>query len=138
MKNKWSNYALKDGKVKESYLREHIGRDKKRKTAKASSSNSPEQSREKQEEVKVSQLKVNNEASRKEEPSEAYKEGRQGIQISDQGRCETEETNHEIKNGEEVMKKETMKHKKHEASETKAYEKKEDRKEVKKESKKKK
>lgn len=51
MKNKWSNYALKDGKVKESYLRERIGRDKNRKATEASSSNSPQQSREKQEEI---------------------------------------------------------------------------------------
>lgn len=57
MKNKWSNYALKDGKIRESYLRERIGRDKKRKATEASSSNSPEQSREKQEEIKFTSTK---------------------------------------------------------------------------------
>jgi hypothetical protein len=133
MKNKWSNYALKDGKVKESYLRERIGRDKKRKTAKTSSSNCLDQSRQEQEKVRGT-----NEAIRKEEPSKTYQKGQQRIQESTERRCSVEETNHESKNGEEVVKKETMKHKKHEASETKAYEKKEDKKEVKKEAKKKK
>ncbi len=133
MKNKWGNYAIKEGKVKQSYLRERIGRDKKRKAAKASSSNCLIQGRKEQEKVEDK-----DETSREKEPSETYQEGQQGIQKSVERGCSVEETNHEIKNGEEVMKKETVKHKKHESSETKAYEKKEDRKEVKKESKKKK
>lgn len=56
MKNKWGNYAIKEGKIKQSYLRERFDGDKKRKTTKPSSCNSPEQSREKQEEVIQSSL----------------------------------------------------------------------------------
>lgn len=38
MKNKWRNYALKDGKVKSSYIREYSNRKKIRKTGEASKS----------------------------------------------------------------------------------------------------
>jgi hypothetical protein len=159
MINKWRNYALKDGKVKESYIREYSNRSKSRKAAEASRCNSFQQSGKEQEEVKlvfrsppyykepvntvilndawVVSLRETNESSRKEDPSETYKEGRQGIQESDQRRCETEETD-TLKQGEKRMKKQTVKERKHEARETKSYEKKEEKMEAKKESKSKK
>ena len=40
MKNKWRNYALKDGKIQSSYIREYCNRKKVRKTREASCSNS--------------------------------------------------------------------------------------------------
>jgi len=49
-KNKWSKYALKDGKVKNSYIREYCNRKKIRKTGEASHSDSHEQSRKIQQE----------------------------------------------------------------------------------------
>lgn len=52
MKNKWSNYALKTGKVQSSYIREYCSRSPKRKAREAGSSHSIQQSREEQEEVK--------------------------------------------------------------------------------------
>lgn len=58
MKNKWRNYALKDGKVKSSYIREYSNRKKVRKTRKASNCDSNEQSGKehpKEEEVKLVQ-----------------------------------------------------------------------------------
>lgn len=156
MKNKWRNYALKDGKVKESYIREYSNRSKSRKAAEASSSNSLQQSGQEQEEVNlvfreppyyktgvnpiilndawVVNLRKTDESSREEDPSETHQEGRQGIQSSDQGRCEAEETNPGNQR-KEVMKKQTAKERKHEARETKSYEKKEDKMEAKKESK---
>ncbi len=70
------------------------------------------------------------ESSRKEDVGQTHQEGRQGIQESDQGRCETEEANPSKTKGEKV-KKQTAKEKKHESRETKAYEKKEDKKESK-------
>lgn len=157
MKNKWSNYALKDGKVQSSYIREYSNRKKIRKAGEAGNCDSNVKSGKKQEEVEQfkiglapmitndewvfrlrsteNQHKDNNESIRKENTSETYKEGRQGISLSDQGRCEAEERYNEIQNGEEEMKKEKESpkaHKKHEAKESKAYEKKEDKKESKK------
>jgi hypothetical protein len=148
MKDKWRNYALKDGKVKESYIREYSNRSKSRKASEASRGNSTQQSRQEQEEVKlvfrdpcsykvaidpivlndawVVNLRKTDESSREEEPSETHQEGRQGVQSSDQRRCEAQETN-SSKQGQKEMKKETMKERKHEAKETKAYEKKEDK-----------
>ena len=130
MKDKWRNYALKDGKIKQSYLRERQDGDKKWQTSKASSSNSIEQSRKEQQEIGIQ-----NERIRKEEPSQTHQEGQQGIQGSTERRCSVEETNTKIKTREEKVKKESLKHKKHEASESKSFEKKEDRKEAKKEAK---
>jgi len=163
MKNKWSKYALKDGKIQSSYIREYSNRKKIRKTREASNRDSLQQSGQEQpkaqEEVKLVQrgpeyyrvdvnpiilndawvvnLRGNNEASREENPSETHQEGRPRVQGPDQRRCEAQETNPKIKSGEEKVKKEkeTMKHKKHEATESKTYEKKEDKKEAKKESK---
>ena len=203
MKNKWRNYALKDGKIQSSYIREYSNRKKVRKTREASNCDSNEQSGKEQEEIEelirppippaisdlleeevdwlgkivelkedpiprhpdaekevqliykppthhkvginpiilndawVVNLRGSNETSREENPSETYQEGRQGVPSSDQRRCEAQERNTKIQSGEKKVKKEkeTMKHKKHEASESKAYEKKEDRKEAKKESK---
>lgn len=51
--NKWRNYALKDGKVKESYIREYSNRSPKREAAKASRSNCIQQSGEEQEEIVI-------------------------------------------------------------------------------------
>jgi hypothetical protein len=129
MKNKWRNYALKDGKIQSSYIREYCNRKKVRKTREASNCDSNEQSRKEQskdeEEVKlvhrgpehyrigvnpiilndawVVNLRKQDESSREEKPSETYKEGRQGIQVSDQGRCETEERSNEIKDRKEKV-----------------------------------
>ena len=71
-----------------------------------------------------------NENVREEDVGKTPQERRQGIQESDQGRCETEETNTCKTKGEKV-KKQSAKEKKHEAKETKAFEKKEDKKESK-------
>lgn len=141
MKNKWRNYALKDGKVQSSYIREYSNRKKVRKAGEASNCNSNEQSRQEQSKAQEEEIEVNNESIRKENPLETYQEGRQGVSESNKRRCETQETNNQIKTGEEEMKekeKVTKKEKKHEAKETKAYEKKEDKKEASKESKSKK
>ena len=99
MKNKWSNYALKDGKIQSSYIREYCNRKKIRKAREASNCNSNEQSWEKQ--SKAKEKGEINENIREENTSKAYKEGRQGIQESDQRRCEIEERNHEIQTREE-------------------------------------
>ena len=161
MKNKWSNYALKDGKIKQSYLREHKNGDGARRASKASYCDSLQQSREKQEEVKEIELvfrepphfKINvnpiilndawvinlrnqDESVREENVGETHQQRRQGIQIADKGRSETQESN-QSNERKEIMKKATAKHKMHEAKESKAHEKKEDKKEAKKESKKK-
>ncbi len=53
MKNKWSNYALKDGKIKESYIREYSNRSPKREARETSSRNSLQQSWKKQEEIEM-------------------------------------------------------------------------------------
>jgi len=162
MKNKWSNYALKDGKVQSSYIREYSSRSPKRQAREASCRNRLLQSGEKQPEAEkevelvyrepthyrvnvdpiilndawVVNLRKQDESSREEDVGEAHQQGRQGIQSSDQGRCEAEERSDEIKTREEEkMKKEkiTPKEKKHEARESKSYEKMEDKKEAKKE-----
>lgn len=70
------------------------------------------------------------EGIREKNVGQTYQEGRQGIQESNQRRCETEETN-SCKTKGEKMKKQSMKEKKHEAKESKAFEKKEDKKESK-------
>jgi len=51
MKDKWSNYALKSGKVQSSYQREYCNRKKFRKAGEAGDSNSHVESREVQPEV---------------------------------------------------------------------------------------
>lgn len=48
MKNKWSRYALKNGKVKSSYIKKHSNRDQIRKATKASCCNCNVKSRQKQ------------------------------------------------------------------------------------------
>lgn len=53
MKNKWSNYALKDGKVKTSYIREYSNRKKVWKTGETGYRNCFQQSGEKQAEEEV-------------------------------------------------------------------------------------
>lgn len=53
MKNKWSKYALKDGKIQSSYLREYSSRSPKRERREASGRNSLLQSGEKQAEEEV-------------------------------------------------------------------------------------
>jgi hypothetical protein len=69
------------------------------------------------------------ESSREEDVSKTHQERRQRVQKSNQGRRETEKRN--LKNKEEIMKKPISKEKKHEAKESKAYEKIEDKKEKK-------
>lgn len=53
MKNKWSKYALKEGKIQSSYIREYFNRKKVRKTAEASSSDINVASGQEQEEIKL-------------------------------------------------------------------------------------
>ncbi len=76
-----------------------------------------------------------NEESRKENVGKTHQQGRQGIQSSNQGRCEAEESNITTQTKREKMKKESVKEKKHEAKESKAYERKEHKKEEPKEKK---
>ncbi len=142
MKNKWRNYALKDGKVQSSYIREYCNRKKVRQAGEASHSDSHVQSRQEQEEIKevkliykpptthkvgvnsailneawvvnlrkqdgpvgitkewVDNLKIKgreDEIIREENPLETHQEGRQGIQSPDQGRCEAQERDCQIK-----------------------------------------
>lgn len=104
MKNKWSNYALKDGKVKSSYIREYSNRKKVWKTREASNCNSNEQSGQEQakEEVELiykPTIKESNENIREENTIETHQEGRQGIQESNQGRCKTKKRNSKVKSG---------------------------------------
>lgn len=72
------------------------------------------------------EIKEEHESIREENVSEAYQEGRQRIQVTDQGRRKVKSSN--LEKGEE-MKKQTMKERKHEAKETKKFEMKEDKKE---------
>jgi hypothetical protein len=126
MKNKWSNYALKDGKVKESYIREYSNRSPKREAAKASGRDCIQQSGKIQEEIRTE-----NERIREENIVETYQQGQQGIQVPVERRSTIEEENISQTQGEEMKKeKESPKaHKKHEAKESQSYEKKEDKKE---------
>lgn len=151
------NYAPKDRKVEKSDLGEYCDRSKCGTTTEASSGDCFQQSREEQEEVNpvlsldlqeikktdiewydncvqpkdsfVINPRSEDESIREEDVGKTHQEGRQGIQESDQRRCETEETSIKIQG--EKMKKQTAKERKHEAKETKAYEKKEDKKESK-------
>lgn len=84
MKNKWSNYALKNGKVQSSYIREYCNRKKIRKTGEASNCYSNEQSRQEQSKAQEEEIEVNNESIRKENPLETYQEGRQRVSKSNQ------------------------------------------------------
>jgi hypothetical protein len=70
------------------------------------------------------------EAVGEKDVSKTHQERRQGIQKSDQRRCETEEKNPSKTKG-KIMKKQSTKEKKHEAKETKAHEKKEAKKKAK-------
>lgn len=56
MKNKWSNYALKDGKVQSSYQREYSNRSPKREARKASGRDSLQQSEQEQKPQKEVEL----------------------------------------------------------------------------------
>ena len=56
MKNKWRNYALKDGKIKKSYLSKHQNRDERRQTPTPSSCDRNEQSGQKQAEEEIEML----------------------------------------------------------------------------------
>ncbi len=131
MKNKWRNYAIKEGKVKSSYIREYCNRSKKRKAAETSDSNSVQQSRQVEEEIRIQ-----NENIRKEDVVEAYQQRQQGIQEPTERRPAAKEADINIKKRKEVVKeKVTPKERKHEAKESKSFEKKEDKQEVSKEKK---
>lgn len=127
MKNKWRNYALKDGKVQSSYIREYCNRSPKRQASKASRRHSVLESRQEQSKKEIElvykkpdnfqlkahpsiltdswviNLRKDDESIGKENPPETHQEGRQGIQISDQGRCEAKEGNSEIKTPEKEV-----------------------------------
>lgn len=144
------NYAIKTRKLEKNDLKKHKNRDCQREAREASRCNSLFQSGEGKEEVEakiamtplitndewIFRTRSTDESLREKDPLETHQEGRQGVPCPDKGRCETQESNHEIKTGEEKVKeKVTAKERKHEAKETKAYEKKEDKREAKKESK---
>lgn len=164
MKNKWSNYAIKDGKVKSSYFREYCNRKKVGKAGKTSNCNSNEQSGQEQTQAQkkvesvyseptyyvknidpiilndswIVTLRGIDEEIGEKNTVDSYQQGQQGIQATAERRSEVEERDSETFQREEKMKekdKMTIKEKKHEAKESKAYEKKEDKKESKKESK---
>jgi len=139
-----NRYGIKNRLEQKGYFFKYSDGSSGRQTREASRRDCVQQSREEQKEVDpileygrhvlltedVVYIGEDNESFGKENPLETYQEGQQGIQESDQGRCETEETNTcKTKGGK--MKKQTMKEKKHEARETKAYEKKEDKRESK-------
>lgn len=71
MKNKWENYALKDGKVQSSYIREYSSRSPKRQAREASRCNrlleGREDPREAKEEIK---FRGNDEEARLQLPTE--------------------------------------------------------------------
>ncbi len=129
MKKGWDRYAIEKRYIKKGYLRKYRNGNPSWKTPEASGSNSIQQSRQKQEEI-ITITGQQHESIGEENSIKTHQEGRQGVQGSDQGRCETEETNSIKKEG-KIMKKQSLKEKKHEAKETKAYEKKEDKKESK-------
>jgi len=156
MKKGWDRYATKKRYIQKGYLRKYRNGNPSWKTPETSCSNSVQQSRQSQKEEVVELSGISgqledplmeygrvvlltedvvyigkeNESHREENTPEAHQEGRQGIQESDQGRCEIEETNIS-KTKRKKMKKQVAKEKKHEAKETKAYEKKEDKREFK-------
>lgn len=132
MKNKWRNYAFKEGKISKNYLRKYQNRDGTRETTETSNCNSLQQSGQKQEEIRIQ-----DETNRKKDSVETHQQGQQGIQTAVERRPTTEEENPNINPERKKMKKEkeTAKEKKHEAKEGKRYEKLEDAREAKKESK---
>ncbi len=119
MKDLWSKYALKDGKVKSSYIREYSNRSPKRETRKASGSYSILQGREVQKEIKCPELfqeawvidiRPKDESIREENVSEGHQEERHKV----------EEIDIIIQVGEKEMKgKELRKEKKKEVKEVK-------------------
>lgn len=161
MKDKWRNYALSPGKIKENYQSKYIDRSKSRKVPKPGNCNSIVQGGKEQEEIIYLErpeipeafkeiideeikwygkivclteqfifIGEKDESVREKHVVETYQEGRQGVQSSDQGRCEAQEITKNNKG--KIMAKETKKaERKHEAKETKAYERKEDKKESK-------
>lgn len=162
MKDKWRNYALKTGKIKENHLRKYKNRNGAWKAAKTSYSDSVQCSGKEQEKEEVVivyrepteyekfmhpeledalkekfviDLRKKDENSREEKPVEAYQQGQQRVQTTTQGRPRVEkEDNCQTKGKEMKKEKESPKaHKKHESKESKAYERKEDKKEAKKE-----
>jgi hypothetical protein len=106
MKDKWRNYAFEDGKIKSCYIREHRNRKTLRSAREAVDCHSNVQSGQEQPKIQE-KIGIENESERKKDSLETHQEGRQGIQISDQGRCEAEETNHELKIRQEEVKDET-------------------------------
>lgn len=88
MKDKWRNYALKEGKIKKGYLRKHPDRNARGKTAKASYRYCVQQSRKEQEE----KIRKEHEERRESQDCEPFEEGRQRVSSADQRRSETEET----------------------------------------------
>lgn len=87
------NYALKDGKVKESYIREYSNRSPKREAREASRSYCVQQSREEQTKEEIGEP---NEIIREKELVEAHQQGQQRVQEPAEGRPEAEEGNHEV------------------------------------------
>jgi hypothetical protein len=134
MKNKWSHYALKDGKIQSSYIREYSNRKKVWKEREPSNCDSNEQGGKEQTKEEIG---ITHESIGKEKPVETHQQGQQRIQEPVEGRSETEERNIKTNVGEEKMKeKMNKKEKKHEAKESKILEKKEEKREAKKEKKK--
>lgn len=129
MKKGMDRYAFQKRFKQKGYFRKYSNRSTLETACKASSSDSLLGCTQSEKE----EIEEHYEVIREEKSPETYCEGRQGISLADSGRCQIEEENLEIKNGEEKVKeKKTLKHKKHEAKESKAFEKKEDKKEGKK------
>lgn len=150
MKKGMNHYATKNRFKQKGYFYKYSDGGSGRKAREASRCNSLQQSRKEQKEEIETQIQLygkvvllteeviytgeENESVREKDVGKTHQEGRQRIQGTDQGRCETEETNTCQTKGKK-MKKQSAKEKKHEARETKAYEKKEDKLEAKKEAK---
>jgi len=115
MKNKWGNYAIKDGKVKSSYIREYCNRKKIRKARETSDCDSFLQSRKEQKEEIANLIHPNGASMTSAMPMD---------HIDKLDTCQ-EKT-------EDQMKKQTMKDKKDESKGMKVEVKKEIRKEKKK------
>jgi hypothetical protein len=112
MKNKWGNYSLKDGKVQKSYVREYSSKSPRLQLKEEKLVYKPTQPRPGEispkilEDAWVINLRNTDESIREEDVGEAHQQGRQGIQESDQGRCETEEGSPKVKTSKRKRKRE--------------------------------
>ena len=119
MKSGWEKYASEKRYVQKGYFRKYSDGGSGRKACEASRCDRIQQSRKEQEKVEtdiqsygrvvllteeVIYTGDQNESVREEDVGETHQEGRQGVPQSDQGRCETQETNTSETQGEEMKK----------------------------------